>query len=68
MQAKTSSGKKQKETALSYIETIHDKKIRSIARKVRTVIAGSIPEALETLRMGIPCYSIEKKMVASIGE
>jgi uncharacterized protein YdhG (YjbR/CyaY superfamily) len=55
-------------TALRYIDTISNKKIRLLARKVRTIIKKSIPEAHESLKMGMPCYTMGKRMVASIAD
>ena len=52
--------------ALNYIDAIPDKKIRRLARKVRTIIKKLIPEAYESSKRGMPCYTIEKSMVASI--
>ena len=54
--------------ALNYIDAIPDKKIRRLAKKVRTIIKKSIPEADESLKMGMPCYTIGKSMVASIAD
>ncbi|HYB03694.1 MAG TPA: DUF1801 domain-containing protein [Nitrososphaerales archaeon] len=63
---KKSTGKMGKGTAFAYVEAIRDKKVRSV--KIRTVVRSSIPEARETLKMGMPCYTVGKKMVASIGD
>jgi hypothetical protein len=55
-------------SAASYIENISDAALRRLARKVRAVIQEAIPEADESLKMGMPCYSIGNKIVASIGD
>ena len=56
------------ETVESYIENIDDPKLKRLAKKVRTIARKSIPEAEEGIKMGIPCFSIGKKMVASIAD
>ena len=55
-------------TAVAYINQISDVKIRKLARKVRAVIKDSVPEAKETLKMGIPCYTVNDKMFTSIAD
>lgn len=54
-------------TAEEYVRQIDDKDIKKLALTVRAIIKNSVPEAQESLKMGIPCYSSKGKMFASMG-
>lgn len=55
-------------TASAYIDQIEDEKIRLLSKKIRAVVRESVPEAVETVKMGAPCYTIAGKMFASIAD
>jgi len=55
-------------TAVAYINQIPDHNVRKLARKVRLIVRDSVPEAEETMKMGMPCYAMKNKMFASIGD
>jgi len=55
-------------SAASYIEAISDPNLRRLAKKVRSIVKKSIPDANESLKMGAPCYSINGQMVSLIGD
>jgi hypothetical protein len=55
-------------TAVAYIGQISEVKMRKLAGKVRAVIKESVPEAKETLKMGIPYYAMNNKMFTSIAD
>jgi hypothetical protein len=55
-------------SAASYIEEISDPNLRRLAKRVRSIVRKSIPDADESLKMGAPCYSINGQMVALIGD
>src|ERR1700733_9716973 len=55
-------------SVISYITSISEPNLRRIARKVRSVVRESIPDADESIRMGAPCYTVNGQMVALIGD
>ncbi len=55
-------------SAVSYLNDISDDRVRRLAKKLRIVIRRSLPESEESMKMGIPCYSIGNKMITSIGD
>jgi len=55
-------------TVSEYLDNIADPKVRRLAKKIRSVARSAIPEASEGIRMGIPCYSVDRKYVALIGD
>jgi hypothetical protein len=55
-------------TVAAHIQEIPSPKVRRLAKKIRTIVRSSIPEAEESLKMGMPCYSVGKKMVVLIGD
>ncbi|MFI5421339.1 MAG: DUF1801 domain-containing protein [Nitrososphaerales archaeon] len=55
-------------TVAGYLDNIANPDLRRLAKKVRLVAKKAIPDAEEGIKMGVPCYSINKKMIALIGD
>jgi hypothetical protein len=51
-----------------YIDAIHDSNLRVLAKKVRRIVRKALPDALESLKWGVPNYSMNGNIVASIGD
>jgi hypothetical protein len=49
-----------------YIGSIEDPKLRRLLGKVRRIVRKALPDALESMKWGVPNYSIDGKNVASI--
>jgi hypothetical protein len=60
--------KERPKTVAEYIQNIPDTNLRSLAKNVRAIIRESVPEVEESLKMGIPCYTLGSKMIFSIGD
>ena len=56
------------QTALQYIEKIKEPELKRLAKKLRSIIREALPEAEETIKMGVPCYLINGKMIATIAD
>lgn len=55
-------------TVDDYVKGIEDPKLRALVKRVRSVVKSSIPEAVESVKHGIPNYSINGQSVAAIAE
>lgn len=54
--------------AEAYISKIEDPKLRSLAKKVRSIVKSALPGAVESIKMGIPNYSIDERGIACIAD
>lgn len=55
-------------TVSAYLDNISDPDLRRVAKKLRLVVRKAIPDANEEIKMGMPCYSVNKKMIALIAD
>lgn len=51
-----------------YIGAIENPRLCSLTKKVRRVITKALPRALESVKMGIPNYSVDGKNIAAIAD
>jgi len=49
-----------------YIDAIDDPNLRRLASKVRRIARNALPQALESMKWGVPNYSIDGENIASI--
>ncbi len=49
-------------------DNISNSDLRRLAKKLRLIARKAIPDAQEEIKMGMPCYSINKKRIALIAD
>jgi hypothetical protein len=55
-------------TVSEYMANISNPEISRLAKKIRTLAREAIPDAVEGIKMGVPCYSVNRKYIVLIGE
>src|ERR1700730_8904539 len=55
-------------TVSGYLANISNPEVKRLAKKIPTLAREAIPDAYEGIKMGVPCYSINRKYIALIGD